>query len=484
MSPESRLVRVGVPALVALVAAVLYLPALGYELVFDDLSLIGPDGPVPLGGSRLPYRPLRYLSLRLDFLLGGGDPWAYHATNLALHAVACGLVVHLVRRLGGRPLVALLAGCTLAVHPLCTEAVAYVSGRRDLLCATLGMAAIVAWISASGRTGVSVLLLLGAVAAKESALVFWAVLVAASRFGFGPALRYGLGTLMFVLPAAVALPVAYGAMGPVIAGGSPLDLLLVAGRTAAHYVGGLVWPVDLSVEYPMLVGTEVCPRAAGRAAVAGLLLLVVSGLTAGVLVRGAASSPAPRPLAFAFCWSTIVLFAIALVIGRHEPGADRHAYPLVAAGSVLAATALSCGAAGPAKLAALSTLAKASMVAWLLLLPFLSLATFERLPVWRSSRALWEATVATTPESVRARHNLAAVLAAQGRHRLARRQLHHALHLQPDYGPARAALAWIACRDGRLTIARRHIEAAHAMRAPFELIAAAEAECRQEGSPR
>jgi Flp pilus assembly protein TadD len=120
------------------------------------------------------------------------------------------------------------------------------------------------------------------------------------------------------------------------------------------------------------------------------------------------------------------------------------------------------------------------MCAWLLALPVLSLATIERLPAWRSSRTLWAATVASTPGSVRARYNMAAVLAEEHRYRAARRQLHRALRVQPDYGPARAALAWIACRQGRLSIARRHIEAAHELRAAFDLIAAAEAECRPQ----
>ena len=147
----------GLPGLAALVAVLLYLPALGYGFVFDDLSLIGAAGPAPLGGEVLPYRPLRYLSLRLDFALGGGRTWVYHATNVALHAAGCALVVHAASRLGAYAVLALLAGVTIAIHPLCVEAVAYVSGRRDLLAGVLGLGAVLAWMSDSGRTGLAVI---------------------------------------------------------------------------------------------------------------------------------------------------------------------------------------------------------------------------------------------------------------------------------------------------------------------------------------
>src|SRR2546427_12879752 len=48
------------------------------------------------------YHPLTWLSHQLDLKLWGLNPAAHHATNVALHALNCGLVVWLVGRLAQR----------------------------------------------------------------------------------------------------------------------------------------------------------------------------------------------------------------------------------------------------------------------------------------------------------------------------------------------------------------------------------------------
>ena len=107
---------------------------------------------VQLGGRWAMAAPLRYLSYLVDAHLGGGVPAAYHATNVALHALAGVLVSRLARRLGASALGALAAGLLFVSHPLAVEAVAYVSGRRDLLATLLGIAAVAAWASPRGLT--------------------------------------------------------------------------------------------------------------------------------------------------------------------------------------------------------------------------------------------------------------------------------------------------------------------------------------------
>src|SRR5262245_41770691 len=91
-------------------AFLLYRDALG--VVFDDHSLIGADGPLWVGGEWLPYRPLRHASFLVDHWIGGGAPWAYHLGNIALHAAAGLLVLHLCLRAGAASTSALV--CTLA----------------------------------------------------------------------------------------------------------------------------------------------------------------------------------------------------------------------------------------------------------------------------------------------------------------------------------------------------------------------------------
>lgn len=468
-------------AVIAVVVALLYLPALGFELVFDDPSLIGPDGPRPLGPEGLPYRPLRYLSLRLDYWIGGGRIWVYHATNLLLHAAVCSLTFGIARTLGASGFLALLAGVTVASHPLCVESVAYVAGRRDLLACLFGLCAIRAWIAGSGRTAAAVLLVLAGVAAKESALIFITVLALASRFGFGPPLRSAVPMLVAVSGAGLALPVAYGAIGPALA--PAREVALIAGRTTAHYAAGLLWPATLSVEYPELICQPGCPQMFSNATFVGFTIMLAMLVGSVHFLRRPLLASGHDSIGFAFCWMTAVAFSLALVVGLHEPGADRHAYPLLVAVSVLFALLVTraCGTADEGSWSACRArqhaLGMLIAAIWSASIPAFGLVTEARLHAWANESSLWRATLDTTPDSARARFNTAAIRVEQGRYFAARRHLRRLLQSHPGDGRAYAALAWIDCADGRMIRARSHIEKAHQFDAPFGLIENAEREC-------
>lgn len=78
------------------------------------------------------YRPVQSLTHRLDVMLWGLKPWGHHLTNVLLHAAAVAVLFLLLRTLFSPPAAFVAAAC-FALHPIQTEAVAYVSGRGDLL---------------------------------------------------------------------------------------------------------------------------------------------------------------------------------------------------------------------------------------------------------------------------------------------------------------------------------------------------------------
>lgn len=49
-------------------------------------------------GSHGSYRPLCVATFRLNYLLGGLEPWGYHLVNVALHAACTVLVVKVARK--------------------------------------------------------------------------------------------------------------------------------------------------------------------------------------------------------------------------------------------------------------------------------------------------------------------------------------------------------------------------------------------------
>lgn len=418
----------------------MYVRTLGYDFVFDDLSLIGPDGPSRLGNDTLPYRPLRHLSYRIDHFRGGGRAAAYHATNVLLHALVSVSVVNLARRFGATALVACIAGLAFAWHPLGVEVVAYVAGRRDLLSTLCGLAAVGFWTR--HRTLPATVLVLASVAAKESGLLFLPLMALASRCGAGVSLGTSASILIPASLAAVALPAAYGAVGPFAPSTTLAHQVMVAARLAAHYVGSVLWPVALSVEYPALVAPD---ARAGVGAWFGLAVLAGGGVLVCRDVFLARSSSFGRSAA------VIVFSALCFVIGAHEPGADRHAYPLIA--FVALAGAQAAGRL-PGRLKVSTLVVALCLVAWF------SVLTHHRIPVWADESSLWSATVATAPDSVRANHNLAGLRIGEGALPAARRLLARARRNDPGYAPAFLGQALIDCMQGRRVRGARWLEKA------------------------
>ncbi|MDM7913799.1 MAG: hypothetical protein QUU85_00835, partial [Candidatus Eisenbacteria bacterium] len=87
------------------------------------------------------YRPLTTLSYAADARLWGERSSGYHLTNLLLHLLASALVLRLLLRLGASRSPALAGALLFAAHPIHVTNVAWISGRTDLLCAVLLLAA-------------------------------------------------------------------------------------------------------------------------------------------------------------------------------------------------------------------------------------------------------------------------------------------------------------------------------------------------------
>jgi tetratricopeptide (TPR) repeat protein len=228
------LLALGVVAAVGLA----FQPALqaGFVSYDDPENLVGNPAFRGLSGAQLAwmlrtgwmghFQPLSWLSFALDYVRGGAgevgglDPGTFHATNVALHALAALAVLALARRLlvlGGvvdparAALGAGLAALVFAVHPLRVESVAWVTERRDVLSAPLLLLAVLAWLRWGSsvraadldprRLGVATALALVSVA-------LFALAVDRTRPGilqWGPAGAWGLALALVAWAGSVAL---------------------------------------------------------------------------------------------------------------------------------------------------------------------------------------------------------------------------------------------------------------------------------------
>ncbi len=79
------------------------------------------------------YNPLTLMSLALDYEIAKLDPKWSHLVNLIFHLLNALLVFACMRKMRFKTEVSGIIALLFAVHPLSTEAVAWVAGRKDML---------------------------------------------------------------------------------------------------------------------------------------------------------------------------------------------------------------------------------------------------------------------------------------------------------------------------------------------------------------
>lgn len=148
--------------MIAILAVAVYAPAIGGDILsWDDAEIISSNYRIkylsldtlldvfrPVSRYGKPpfalYVPLTELSIALEYQLVGESGWLYHCTNVLLHVLNSVLAALVVWRWFGGRTTALITGVFFAVHPLHVESVAWISERKDVLCAFFYLLAVLA----------------------------------------------------------------------------------------------------------------------------------------------------------------------------------------------------------------------------------------------------------------------------------------------------------------------------------------------------
>jgi hypothetical protein len=85
------------------------------------------------GSSNIYYRPLMTLSFMMEASFGKAGPFIFHLSNVLMHLSACCLVYLFFIKLGSPKVATFLFGSLFTVHPVLTQAVAWIPGRNDIL---------------------------------------------------------------------------------------------------------------------------------------------------------------------------------------------------------------------------------------------------------------------------------------------------------------------------------------------------------------
>jgi protein O-mannosyl-transferase len=402
-------------------------------------------------GATQQYYPLLHSAFWLEHRLWGDAVLGYHLVNVAQHALAACLVVLVVRRLAIPG--AWLAGLVFALHPVCVEAVAWISEQKSTLSAVfyLSSAFIYLGFDRTRRRSaylwafglfVCALLTKTVTATLPAALllIFW---WQRGRLD----LRRDVRPLLpwFAIGAVAGLFTAWvertyiGARGAEFAI-TPVERVLIAGRAVWFYAAKLFWPANLIFTYPrwhidpavwwqwlfpVALLAAFLLAAKRRAALAALLFFVGTLFPALGFVN---------VYPFRFSWVAdhfqylACLGIIVLIVGQAR-SLQRARSPLL--------TCLACA-----------------------LLLTLTILTLRQSATYADAETLYRTTIARNPKSWMAHNNLGVALAKMDRVPEAIDEYHAALRIKPDYAEPHNNLATIYSREGRMPEAMAEVRQA------------------------
>jgi len=414
--------------LVALAAALAYLPSFAGAFQFDDYNVIVGYPTVhswqalferASGGVRAVLKA----SYVLNWTSGLGL-FGFHLVNLGLHALNASLLFVLGTRLFPEQRGAALAAALLfALHPAQTEAVTYVSGRSVSLMAAFYLLAFLFYTA--DRRAVSVLLFLLALATRETAvtlpvaLLLYEILkgeswrtIARRQAPYWAIVAAGALVLLFSARYHELITYGFGRR-------SLVDNLVTQIGGVSYLVLQLVFPFRQNIDPALPTLTHLDPVLACQAALLALLLAL------GISQTGR------RPwLAFGVLWFFLQLAPTNSLVPRLDVANDRQLY-LAGWGLFLALSV---------QVARLELPAMVPRGVTAVILAGLVFLNIGRQLDYRDEVTLWEETVRGAPWNPRAHNNLGYAYYLAGRQAEAQREMRIALALDPAYLKARANL--------------------------------------------
>jgi Flp pilus assembly protein TadD len=491
-----------IAASVAVLTFAVYLPALQNGFVWDDVQYITSNSFIrSINGNLFKtafltfqadnWHPLAWISHAVDYSIWGLNPLGHHLTNIILHAINTMLVVLLLMQLvevfltsetknsHRSPVLSQrqvlfacgISGLLFGLHPLHVESVAWISERKDLLCALFFLLSVIVYVKAvrrmeHGAEGLggsaksmghgaeykklplnamltTLCFFVLALLSKPMAVTLPVVLLILDWFPFGriQSMRTFWTASVEKLPLFVltlissTLTIMAQKTGGAMDMMQPVPLstrLLVASRSLIAYLGKMIVPVDLVPYYPY---PEKVPLLSPEYLVSIVLVVGITVLCITI---------AKRQKLWLAAWGYFVVTLLP-VIGIIQVGnqamADRYSYlPSLGLffiiGLVVAMTFEKITASRKS-----GVLVKvAGAVAAVVFVTSMSYATIRQIGVWRNGGTFWRyviaewpASEAVSPKRAIAYNNLGLAYASQGKWAMATAEFQRALQLKPDY---------------------------------------------------
>jgi len=343
------------------------------------------------------YNPLTLVSYAVEYRLAGlGDPFVFHATNLALHLLNSVLVFWFIYLVSRSAAVSVITALLFGIHPMHVESVAWVAERKDVLYSFFFISSLIAYLYYTEKTGkkglycLSLCLFLLSMLSKTMAVTMPAVLLLVDYLRR----RKIDGKVLLEKAPFFAIACIIGAAGYFAQHGSgalgqayfgPAKNAMVAAYGLGFYLKKLVFPSGLSAFYPY-------PAGAGDA-ITGMFLAslpLLLAAAAAVIV----SARYTRKAVFGALFFLVILLPVLkfIPLGR-AIAADRYVY-IAYIGLFYAIAEGLCflGRRGAAPKFMVSAVTASAIC-------FLSFLTWQRCFVWKDDISLWNDALKRYPST-------------------------------------------------------------------------------------
>ncbi|MGC4073947.1 MAG: tetratricopeptide repeat protein [Nibricoccus sp.] len=464
-TPQTQSSKLAWLSALLLVLAVVfaYQPAWDAGFIWDDDHYVtqnellsAPDGLKRIWfstDSPSQYFPLVYTTFRLEHALWGLHAPAFHWVNILLHAVNALLVWRLLRQLGVPG--AWLGAAIFALHPVQAESVAWITELKNVQSLFFFLLALLAWVKFTGEKpswrwyAVAIVCHALALFSKTTACTFPAAQLLVLWLLRKPIdLKRWAQVAPFVAMGIVMGVVSIwwernhqGTVGDTYTIGW-MERFLVAGRAVWFYLGKLLWPANLTFNYPLWDIRAGDPFA---------YLWLLAGCAAAVAIyfarRFAGRSVEVAAVFFVATLVPMIGFFMMYTF-RYTFVADHYQYVAMLGPAALFAAGLhrALDAVGGRRRAVLPLVCAALVLA-------LGTLTWRQARMYEDLETLWRVTVERNPDSHMGHNNLGAIYLGRGQIDDAIRHFERALEILPSHGNAHGNLGHALMEKGRFDAA-------------------------------
>jgi tetratricopeptide (TPR) repeat protein len=438
-----------------------YYNTLNNEFVFDDLILIQSNETLPslkniyniitVTTQEHGYRPVRVLSYAIDYCISGLNPLSYHISNIVYHIINCFLVYLITLSLLSNRATAFFAAILFAVHPVHTDSVTYIAGRRDILFTLFYLIGLYTFIKYRKTQRhyflfFSMAAYLLSIGSKEMGVTLPAIFLIYDLINNLPhetkklrsqdvtkALKkiwvqskyfysiFFMGALAFIY---YKVFINSPSQQKEYYGDSVLVTLLTVGKIIVHYIKLLLFPVNLIADYSY----DAFPLSSSFFEWSTLFSFILLFLILLIILKIFSKN---RWIAFGGIWFFITLLPVCHIIPHHELLAEHYLY-LPSYGFCLIAALLFTSSLENNRHSALIYFSLFCIIV------LFSLRIIDRNRDWKDGMTLWSKTVKSVPRCARAQNNLGAEYIKYGHehHKEAMPHLKAALQIKPEYAEA------------------------------------------------